>query len=352
MYIQHTIEKVALKRDGFARLRGVRYNKTAALYIFFIDICMQENQPYLSVIVPLYNEEGNVKELHRRILEAVQKIGRPFEIIFVDDGSRDATLEEARSLSPLRLVEFRKNFGQTAAFDAGIKAARGEIIITLDGDLQNDPADIPLLLEKINEGYDVVAGWRFKRQDSLMKRFFSRGANLLRKILIRDNIHDSGCSLKAYKRECFRHIDLFGEMHRFMPALLALDGFRVTEVKVSHHPRIHGKTKYNWKRAIKGFVDMIAIWFWRKYSYRPLHLFGGAGVFLSLLGSGILVWMLVEKIFFGASIAERLWPLVGIFFVLIGVQLFVSGLLADIAVRSYYQLHQRMNYSIREVREQ
>jgi len=313
---------------------------------------MSENQLYLSVVVPLYNEEGDVKELHERIKQAAQSIGRLFEIIFIDDGSRDKTLPSTRGLSPLKLIVFRKNFGQTAAFDAGIKAAKGEIIITLDGDLQNDPADIPFLLAKIDEGYDVVSGWRFNRQDSLMKRFFSRGANLLRKILIKDNIHDSGCSLKAYRRECFRSVDLFGEMHRFIPALLQLEGFRVTEVKVSHHPRIHGMTKYNWKRAIKGFVDMLSIWFWRKYSYRPLHLFGGGGMFLFTIGSGILVWMLTLKIFFGASLSERLWPLVGIFFVLIGVQLFVSGLLADMVVRNYYQTRNRMNYSIRETREQ
>lgn len=306
-------------------------------------------QPYLSVVVPLFNEEGNVRELHKRIREALQKIGKPFEIIFVDDGSRDKTREECSGLSPLKLIVFRKNFGQTAAFDAGIKAALGEIIITLDGDLQNDPEDIPLLLEKIQQGFDVVSGWRFKRKDPFMKRFFSRGANFLRSILVKDGIHDSGCSLKAYKRECFKEIDLFGEMHRFMPALLALDGFRVSEVKVSHHPRVHGVTKYNWRRAVKGFVDMIAIWFWRKYSHRPIHLFGGGGIVLSVIGSGILLWMLIEKLVFKASLAERLWPLIGIFFVLIGVQLFIYGLLADIIVRNYYHMRSRMNYSIREV---
>ncbi len=313
---------------------------------------MNENQPYLSIVVPLYNEEGNVAELHKRIHEAVQKIGRPFEIIFVDDGSKDNTLAEAKKLSPLRLIAFRKNFGQTAAFDAGFKAAKGEIIITLDGDLQNDPSDIPLLLEKMGEGYDVVSGWRFKRQDPLSKKIPSRIANLLRKILINDRIHDSGCSLKAYKRECFTNIDLFGEMHRFIPAILELEGYKVGEVKVSHHPRIHGVTKYNWKRGFKGLVDMVSIWFWRKYSYRPLHLFGTTGIVMSGIGGAILVWMMVEKFYFGASISERMWPLVGIFFALVGIQLFVSGLLADIAVRSYYQVHQRMNYNIREVREQ
>ncbi len=311
-----------------------------------------DEKPYLSVVVPLFNEEGNVKELHRRIAESLRKIGRSFEIIFVDDGSRDKTLAMCQGLSPLRLIVFRKNFGQTAAFDAGIKAAIGEIVITIDGDLQNDPDDIPLLLAKLDEGFDVVSGWRFKRRDSFMKRFFSRGANILRKVLLHDRIHDSGCSLKAYRRNCFQNVDLFGEMHRFIPALLQLEGFRVSEVKVSHFPRVHGVTKYNWKRAVKGFVDMIAIWFWRNYSYRPLHLFGGAGMALLVIGSGILLWMLVEKVVLHASIGDRLWPLVGIFCLLMGVQLFVAGLLADIIVRNYYQVRQRMNYSIREVREQ
>lgn len=313
---------------------------------------MNNEQPWLSVVVPLYNEEGNVVELHQKILTALEKLGRPFEIIFVDDGSRDGTLEQARSLTPLKLIVFRKNFGQTAAFDAGIKAALGEVIITLDGDLQNDPNDIPLLLAKMDEGYDVVSGWRHKRQDPWSKKIPSRIANLLRKFLIHDNIHDSGCSLKAYKRECFKDVDLFGEMHRFIPAILQLEGYRVGEVKVSHHPRLHGVTKYNWKRGFKGLVDMISIWFWRKYSHRPLHLFGASGVVLSLLGGAILLWMVVEKFYFDASIADRIWPLVGIFFTLIGVQLFISGLLADIAVRNYYQNRHRMNYNIREVREQ
>ncbi|MGK2848835.1 MAG: glycosyltransferase family 2 protein [Minisyncoccota bacterium] len=313
---------------------------------------MESTSPFLSVIVPLYNEAGNVIELHRKIHTAMQKIGKSFEIIFIDDGSTDTTFEETRNLSPLTLIVFRKNFGQTAAFDAGIKQAQGNIIITLDGDLQNDPADIPLLLAKMDEGYDIVSGWRYKRQDPLSKKIPSRIANILRKMLIHDNIHDSGCSLKAYKRECFRDVDLFGEMHRFIPAILQLDGYRVGEVKVSHHPRVHGVTKYNWKRGFKGLVDMISIWFWRKYSYRPLHLFGASGILLSSIGGLILLWMIVEKFYFNASLADRIWPLIGIFFLLVGMQLFVSGLLADIAVRSYYQVHQRMNYTIRETRKQ
>ena len=308
-----------------------------------------DEKPYISVVVPLYNEEGNVKELHKQILAACQALGKSFEIIFIDDGSSDGTIKDCENLSPLTLIKFRKNFGQTAAFDAGIKQAQGEIVITMDGDLQNDPKDIGLLLEKMNEGFDVVSGWRFKRKDTFMKKFFSRGANLLRKFLVEDNIHDSGCSLKAYKRECFENVDLFGEMHRFMPAILQFDGYKVGEVKVSHYPRIHGITKYNWKRAIKGFVDMISIWFWRKYSNRPLHLFGAAGMIFSLFGFAILAWMGVEKIFLGMSISERNWPLVGVFLVLVGIQLFVFGLLADILLKTYYKNRNTMNYNIEKI---
>jgi glycosyltransferase involved in cell wall biosynthesis len=314
------------------------------------DAKLKTDKIYLSVVVPLYNEEGNVELLHERIKNACVALGKSFEIIFIDDGSKDKTVEKAVNLSPLKLIQFRKNFGQTAAFDAGIKEATGEIIVTMDGDLQNDPADIKLLLEEMDRGlFDVVSGWRFHRKDTFMKKFFSRTANLLRKILIQDKIHDSGCSLKAYKRSCFEEVDLFGEMHRFMPAILEMQGYKVGEVVVSHHPRIHGVTKYNWKRAIKGFVDMISIWFWRKYANRPLHLFGGAGIVFSVVGTFILIWMAIEKIFFNASLAEKIWPLIGIFFILTGMQLFISGLLADILVKNYYKNRDQMNYSIKSI---
>lgn len=303
----------------------------------------------ISVVVPLYNEEGNVEELHRKINEACQKLNKKFEIIFIDDGSADNTVEKCSKLSPLKLIKFRRNFGQTAAFDAGFQESKGDIIITLDGDLQNDPADIPKLLNKMAEGYDVVSGWRFDRKDSLSKIIFSRGADKLRKFFIHDKIHDSGCSLKAYKKECFNDLELHGEMHRFIPALLEIDGFKVAEVKVSHYPRMHGVTKYNWKRAIKGLIDMMSIWFWRKFANRPLHLFGSTGIFLTLLGGGILFWMLFEKIFFGASLQERIWPMVGVLFILVGVQLFVSGLLADILVKNYFKTKGSRGYSIKEI---
>ena len=310
---------------------------------------MDEQKPYLSVVAPVYNEEGNVSELHRRILEACQKLGKTFEIIFIDDGSKDGTAKECEGLSPLTLIKFRKNFGQTAAMDAGFKQAQGEIIITMDSDLQNDPADIPLLLAEMDKGYDVVSGWRYQRKDTLSKHLASRSANLLRKVLINDTIHDSGCSLKAYKKECFKDVDLFGEMHRFIPAILELQGYKVGEVKVTHFPRIHGKTNYNWKRGMKGIVDMISVWFWRKYSNRPLHLFGGAGLTSMIAGFAILLWMGVEKILFGLSVAQRNWPLIGVFLVLVGVQLFISGLLADIILKNYYKVQGKMNYNIKEI---
>ncbi len=305
----------------------------------------------LSVVVPLYNEEDNVRGLHRKILEACQKINKTFEIIFVDDGSKDKTVERCQNLKPLKLVKFRRNFGQTAAFDAGFQEAKGKIIITMDGDLQNDPADIPKLLKKMKEGYDVVSGWRYKRKDPLSKIIFSRGADKLRKFFIRDKIHDSGCSLKAYKKECFDDLELHGEMHRFIPALLEIDGFKVGEVKVSHHPRIYGVTKYNWKRAIKGLIDMMSIWFWRKFANRPLHLFGSMGIFLTLLGGGIMFWMFIEKVFFNASLQEKIWPMIGVLLILVGVQLFVSGLLADILVKNYFKTKGSRGYSIKEIVE-
>ncbi len=308
-------------------------------------------KPYLSVVVPLFNEEGNVSELHQKIVEACQALGKSFEIVFIDDGSTDKTNEICRNLSPLKFIVQRKWFGQTAAFDAGFKNSTGEIVITMDGDLQNDPADIGKLLEKMDEGYDIVSGWRKFRKDPFMKKFFSRTANLLRKVLIDDGIHDSGCSLKAYKRECFDDLDLFGEMHRFIPAALKIQGFTVAEIPVSHHPRKHGVTKYNWKRGVKGFVDMISIWFWKKYANRPLHLFGAGGLAVFSLGILLTAGLLIARITYAVPMSTKIWPLVAVFLILMGIQLFVFGLLADIATKNYYKAHGGMNYKIKEIVE-
>ena len=243
-----------------------------------------------SVVVPLYNEEGNVQALHAKIYESMTSLTEPFEIILVDDGSTDSTREQCKNLKNVTCLFLRKNSGQTAAMDAGIKASTKEYKIKRDEDLQNEPQDIPRLIQMMKENeYDVISGWRKKRNDPFMKRFISRGAYFLRQILLHDGIHDSGCSLKIYKRECFASLDLYGEMHRFIPALLKMKGFRIGEMEVVHHARTQGETKYTWRRTVKGFLDMISVWFWQKYAARPLHFLGGIGLLFFVTGGGRLI---------------------------------------------------------------
>lgn len=303
----------------------------------------------ISIVIPLYNEEGNVTELHREIVEVCEKNNYTYEIILVDDGSQDATVEIAQTLQPVKVVELRKNFGQTAAMDAGIKEAQYAYIITMDGDRQNDPNDIPKLIAHLkNEDLDVVSGWRKNRKDSFMKHFVSRGANFLRKLLIHDGIHDSGCSLKIYKKECFKGLSLYGEMHRFIPALLKIKGFKVGEVVVNHRARTAGVTKYNWHRTIKGFVDMIAVWFWNKYAMRPLHLLGGIGLILIML-SVICMGITLFVFFQGQDISDTSWPILTIMLFLSGLNMFVGGILADILVKGYYENKENSYYSVKEI---
>mgnify|MGYP001061253012 CR=1 FL=1 len=306
----------------------------------------------VSVVVPVYNEEGNVRELHEEIVDVCEKSGYIYEIIFVDDGSSDMTVEICKDLRPLKFIQMRKNFGQTAAMDAGIKAAQYDYIVTMDGDRQNDPADIPKMIEYLkNNNLDVVSGWRKNRKDTFMKKFTSRGANFLRHLIVRDGIHDSGCSLKVYNKECFEGINLYGEQHRFIPAILKIKGFSVGEVVVNHRARTAGKTKYNWKRTIKGFVDMISVWFWNKFADRPLHLLGGAG--MAFIGLGFIcgIWS-VALFISGLEMKNNIFPpLLTIFFVIIGVLLFVFGLMSEIMMKTYYGLHVDTPYSIKEVVE-
>lgn len=306
----------------------------------------------VSIVVPIYNEEENVTELHKEILDVCVANGYTFEIIFVDDGSSDRTVEVCKTLKPLKLIQMRKNFGQTAAMDAGIKKAQYEYIITMDGDRQNDPADIPNMIKYLEDNnFDVVSGWRKNRKDTFMKRFTSRGANMLRHMIVHDGIHDSGCSLKVYRKECFDGINLYGEQHRFIPALLKIKGFSVGEVVVHHRPRTAGKTKYNWRRTIKGFVDMISVWFWSKFASRPLHLMGGAG--LGFIGIGFIcaIWSII--IFaMGAKMSNNIYPpLLTVFFVIIGLLLFVFGLMSEIMMKTYYGTYIDTPYSIKTVEE-
>jgi glycosyltransferase involved in cell wall biosynthesis len=290
-------------------------------------------KPYFSFIVPVYNEQGNVAPLHKEIVAVAKKLKKPCEIIFVDDGSSDKTLENLKKLSPVKILILRKNSGQSAALDAGIKAAQGEILITMDGDGQNDPADVPKMLKKLN-GFDVVCGWRHKRKDPFVKRFISQGAKFFRSFLVADKIHDAGCTLRIYKRECFAGLDLYGEMHRMIPALLAWNGFRLTEVKVNHRPRKKGRTKYSWQRMFKGFLDMLDVWFWRKYQARPLHLFGSAGLFLISFSSFFGLYLVIKRLFFNYSLADKIWPLMAMTGFITGIQLLVFGLLANLIIKS------------------
>lgn len=306
----------------------------------------------ISIVVPVYNEEGNVAQLHREIRETCEKAGYDYEIIFVNDGSSDGTDKVCRTLKPLKYIRFRKNFGQTAAMDAGIKAVTKEFIATLDGDGQNDPADIPHMMDYLFEkDLDVVSGWRKNRKDTLMKRFTSRGANFLRYFLVHDGIHDSGCSLKVYRRECFKGVNLYGEQHRFIPAILQMKGFRVGEVVVNHRPRTSGSTKYNWKRTIKGFVDMISVWFWHKYASRPLHLLGGIGMVFGVLGSACGIWSIVLFLQGYKMSNNIIPPILTVFFLIIAVLMFVFGLMSEILMKTYYGVHVDTSYSIKEIVE-
>lgn len=310
---------------------------------------IDEKQKEISIIVPLFNEEENITRLHAEILQVCRENNYIFEIIFVDDGSTDETFERSKALSPLQIIRLRKNFGQTAAFDAGIKSAKYNYIITMDGDCQNDPKDIPLLIKTLEKNrLDIVSGWRKERKDSFMKRIISRGAHSFRRFLLKDHIHDSGCSLKIYKKACFDALSLYGEMHRFIPALLMGFGYQVGEIAVNHRPRHKGVSKYNWKRTIKGIVDMLSIAFWHKFASRPLHFLGGLGLLLILFGfcTGAVT---VINFLSGQGMSETAWPLLTVFFFLAGGQFFVSGLIIDVLLRNHYETTQNRSYSVKEI---
>ena len=305
----------------------------------------------ISVIIPVYNEEKNVKILYERLKKVLSKLNKTYEIIFIDDGSIDKTYDELLKINDkhLKIVKFRKRFGQTAAMDAGFKTAKGSITISMDGDLQNDPRDIPLLLNKLNHDYDVVCGWRFNRKDTFLKKIFSKSANLLRRKLIKEEIHDSGCSFRAYKKECFTNLDLYGEMHRYIPTLLLWKGFKVGEVKINHNKRTNGKTKYGLARIFKGFLDLFMVLFWRQYSGRPIHIFGGFGLILVIIGLIMTIPLLILRILGKISLSDRPLFLLGILIILMGIQFFVSGILADISIKSYYKQTNNGNYLIEKV---
>jgi len=303
----------------------------------------------LSVIIAAYNEEENISRLYSKLKPVIKN--KKHEIIFIDDGSTDNTYKEMKKLAidnSVKIIKFRKNFGQTAAWKAGIDNAKGSLVITMDADLQNDPKDIPKLINKLKKGYDVVSGWRYKRKDNFSKKLFSLFSRFLRKKIIKDPIHDSGCSLKIYRRECLEDLELQGEMHRYIAEILHLKGYKVGEIKVNHLPRTRGKTKYNFKRLLKGFLDLLVVAFWQRYSSRPIHLFGIWGLIMSFSGGVIGIYMLYLKYIYKISIANRPLLLLSVLLVILGIQFIIFGLIADILIRIYYS-GDKKNYSIEKI---
>lgn len=311
-------------------------------------------QPKISIVIPLYNEEESIPHLVEALDAAIANYGQPAEVIIVDDGSKDRSFELLKDVAErdprYTIIRFRRNFGQTAAFAAGFAHARGEVVITMDADLQNDPMDIPLLMAKIEEGYDIVSGWRKNRQDRWLDRKLpSMLANRLISNVTDVRLHDYGCSLKAYRTEVLKHVRLYGELHRFIPALASQVGATVTEVPVNHRSRQYGRSKYGISRTIRVMLDLINVWFLGTYSTRPIHVFGTLGLGSIALGVLTGLYLTSLKLFWGASIGNRPLLLLAVLLVVIGVQLVTMGLLAEMITRTYYESQNKPIYVVREI---
>ncbi len=315
----------------------------------------------LSVIAPVFNEAENVEPLCRRLHESLSRLQRSYEIILVDDGSTDGTWEKLRAQATavphLRLIRLRRNFGQTAAMSAGIDSARGGIIVMLDADLQNDPGDIPLLLEQVDRGFDVVSGWRKDRKDAFLhRRLPSMIANALISRITGVRLHDFGCTLKAYRAEVMKDVRLYGDLHRFIPALASWAGGSVTEVVVTHHPRRLGKSKYGLGRVSRVILDLITLSFLLRYSQSPIRIFGKWGLASGLAGLGLLAFMVLANLShwalgtaFAAGLIKRpFWVITSFMLVFFGIQFISMGLLAEIQIRTYHESQGKPIYAVRE----
>ncbi len=310
--------------------------------------------PRLSVVIPLYNEEETVPHLYDALTDALTGYGVPYEIVIVDDGSSDRSFELLNNYTQcdphLTLIQLRRNMGQTAAFSAGFDYARGEVIITMDADLQNDPHDIPLLMEKYDEGYDIVSGWRIDRQDRFLdRRLPSIIANRMISNVTDVRLHDYGCSLKAYSAEVLDQVHLYGELHRFIPALASQVGATVAEVPVTHHARQYGTSKYGIGRTVRVMLDLITVWFLGTYSTRPIHVFGTLGLISSGIGILLGLWLTILKFTTHQDIGTRPMLLLAVLLVVIGVQLITMGLLGEMITRTYFESQDKPIYYVRKV---
>ena len=308
----------------------------------------------LSVVIPIYNEEENVQALYEELKEVLESIGRSWEVIFVDDGSSDRSLELlegiARKDDHVVVVSFRRNFGQTAAMAAGFDYACGEIIITMDGDLQNDPHDIPKFLEKMDEGYDLVSGWRYDRQDAFISRKLpSMIANRIISTVTGVHLHDYGCTLKTFRKEITRGIRLYGEMHRFIPAIASGMGSRIAEVKVNHRPRRFGTSKYGISRTIRVILDLMTVKFLLSYATRPIQVFGLLGVICGALGFAIALVMTIQRQFFGIPLGNRPLLLLAVLLIFMGMQFISMGLIAELQARTYHEAQDKPIYTVRKL---
>jgi glycosyltransferase involved in cell wall biosynthesis len=307
----------------------------------------------VSVVIPLYNEEENVQVLNEKLTETLKSMDSDYEIVYVDDGSTDNTLQLLEEIQKkddkVVVLCLRRNFGQTAAFAAGFDFARGDVVVTMDGDLQNDPKDIPRLLELIKD-YDLVSGWRKKRQDTFItRRLPSIIANWLISKVTGVGLHDYGCSLKAYRREVIKNLKLYGEMHRFIPAVASWYGVKIAEVETTHHPRLLGKSKYGISRTIRVLLDLITVKFLQSFSTKPIQFFGPVGVFFGLAGIGISAYLTAAKIFQGIDIGGRPLLLLGALLIIVGIQFIGMGLLGEMIVRVYHESQKKPIYTMKKI---
>ena len=312
-----------------------------------------KSNTHISIVIPAYNEEDNIPILYEKLKGVLERLEKEYEVIFVDDGSVDRTWERLKEIAEkdqrVKLIRFRKNYGQTAAMYAGFQHATGEVIITLDADLQNDPEDIPMLLQKLEEGYDIVSGWRKDRKDPFLSRKLpSMIANWIISKVTGVELHDYGCTLKAYRADIIKRLELYGDMHRFLPALTKRLGAKITEIPVRHHPRLYGKSKYGIGRTVRVILDIFLVKFLNEYINKPMYVFGTVGFALLSLGLLMLLYLTFIKLFLDEDIGRRPLLILSVLFTLAGIQLLSTGIIAELLVRIYYRTKEDKPFVVEE----